>query len=191
MVATLERDDREMRTEAAAADARRDTTDAAQRETTRPAQRSAAGARSSARSERSEFVIVENKPKHLEFIQRSIDRLENNSILLKGWTIILTATLLGLFVSNSDSVASIPIFVICLPVLGFWFLDGHFQSQERQFRALHEHVRHISEEDIDYSMNTSEQKKEPRNGLLQSMFISSLAMFYPPMAAIIILMGTL
>ena len=189
MVATLERDDREMRTEAAAADARRDTTDAAQRDTARPAQRSAA--RSSARSERSEFVIVENKPKHLEFIQRSIDRLENNSILLKGWTIILTATLLGLFVSNSDSVASIPIFVICLPVLGFWFLDGHFQSQERQFRALHEHVRHISEEDIDYSMNTSEQKKEPRNGLLQSMFISSLAMFYPPMAAIIILMGTL
>ena len=190
MVATLEHGERDTRAEAAAAP--RDATDDAQREAARPAQSAATtAARSRTRSERSEFVIVENKPKHLEFIQRSIDRLENNSILLKGWTIILTATLLGLFVSNSDSVASIPIFVICLPVLGFWFLDGHFQSQERQFRALHEHVRHISEENIDYSMNTSEQKKEPRNGLMQSMFISSLAMFYPPMAAIIILMGTL
>ena len=189
MVATLEHGERDTRAEAAAAP--RDTADDAQREAARPAQSAAATTRSRARSERSEFVIVENKPKHLEFIQRSIDRLENNSILLKGWTIILAATLLGLFVSNSDSVASVPIYVICLPVLGFWFLDGHFQSQERQFRALHEHVRHISEEDIDYSMNTSEQKKEPRNGLMQSMFISSLAMFYPPMAAIIILIGTL
>lgn len=188
MVATLEHGERDTRAEAAVS---RDTADDAQREAARPAQSAAAATRSRARSERSEFVIVENKPKHLEFIQRSIDRLENNSILLKGWTIILAATLLGLFVSNSDSVASVPIYVICLPVLGFWFLDGHFQSQERQFRALHEHVRHISEEDIDYSMNTSEQKKEPRNGLMQSMFISSLAMFYPPMAAIIILIGTL
>ena len=189
MVATLEHGERDTRAEAAAAP--RETADDAQREAARPAQSAATTARSRARSERSEFVIVENKPKHLEFIQRSIDRLENNSILLKGWTIILAATLLGLFVSNSDSVASVPIYVICLPVLGFWFLDGHFQSQERQFRALHEHVRHIDEEDIDYSMNTAEQKKEPRNGLMQSMFISSLAMFYPPMAAIIILIGTL
>lgn len=138
-----------------------------------------------------QFVIVENKPKHLEFIQRSIDRLENNSILLKGWTIILAATLLGLFVSNSDSVASVPIFVICLPVLGFWLLDAHFQSQERLYRALHESVRKVEEEDIDYSMDLTEQKKDKRNGLLQSMIVSSLAMFYPPMGAIIVLMGLL
>ena len=138
-----------------------------------------------------QFVIVENKPKHLEFIQRSIDRLENNSILLKGWTIILAATLLGLFVSNSDSVASVPIFVICLPVLGFWLLDAHFQSQERLYRALHESVRKVEEEDIDYSMDLTEQKKDKRNGLLQSMIVSSLAMFYPPMGAIIVLKGLL
>ncbi len=138
-----------------------------------------------------QFVIVENKPKHLEFIQRSIDRLENNSILLKGWTIILAATLLGLFVSNSDSVESVPIFVICLPVLGFWLLDAHFQSQERLYRALHESVRKVDEDDIDYSMDVSEQKKDKRNGLVQSMIVSSLAMFYPPMAAIIVLMGLL
>lgn len=138
-----------------------------------------------------QFVIVENKPKHLEFIQRSIDRLENNSILLKGWTIILAATLLGLFVSNSDSVESVPIFVICLPVLGFWLLDAHFQSQERLYRALHESVRKVEEEDIDYSMDLTEQKKDKRNGLVQSMIVSSLAMFYPPMGAIIVLMGLL
>lgn len=153
----------------------------------------AAGARGGGgrRNRPDQFVIVENKPKHLEFIQRSIDRLENNSILLKGWTIILAATLLGLFVSNSDSVESVPIFVICLPVLGFWLLDAHFQSQERLYRALHESVRKVEEEDIDYSMDVSEQKKDNRNGLVQSMIVSSLAMFYPPMAAIIVLMGLL
>lgn len=154
----------------------------------------AAGARDGGGGRRNrpdQFVIVENKPKHLEFIQRSIDRLENNSILLKGWTIILAATLLGLFVSNSDSVESVPIFVICLPVLGFWLLDAHFQSQERLYRALHESVRKVEEEDIDYSMDVSEQKKDKRNGLVQSMIVSSLAMFYPPMAAIIVLMGLL
>ncbi len=137
------------------------------------------------------MVMDVHKPKHLEFIQRSIDRLENNSILLKGWTIILAATLLGLFVSNSDTIASLPIFAICLPVLGFWLLDAHFQSQERLFRALHEQVRHVDEDDINYSMDTSEQRKNPRNGLVRSMFISSLAVFYPPMAVIVILVGAL
>lgn len=138
------------------------------------------------------MVIIENKPKHLEFIQRSIDRLENNSILLKGWTIILVATMLGLSLSNSGADGSgIPVYVICLPVLGFWLLDAHFQSQERQFRALHEYVRSVPEDDITYSMDTSVQKKDPRNGLLQSMFISSLILFYLPMEAIILFIGVL
>lgn len=130
-----------------------------------------------------ETVVVPRKPKHLEFIQQTIDRMESNSILLKGWTIILTATLLGLF---SDDATSRHIFTLCLPIIGFWVLDGIFQSQQRQFRALHDRVRNKRERDIDFSMDLTEEKNDPKNGLVASMFFSNLGLFYAPVVIIVL-----
>ena len=131
-----------------------------------------------------ELVLTEKKPKHLEFIQQGIDRMENNAILLKGWTIILAATLLGLFATDNAGVALI--LAICLPVIGFWFLDAYFLSQERMLRTLHNRVRFKEEDEIDFSMDLGEFKSEGRNNLIQSMFFSSLFLFYLPMVVIVI-----
>ncbi len=135
-----------------------------------------------------ETVVVPRKPKHLEFIQHAINRVDNNSILLKGWTIILTATLLGLF---ADDQTANHIFTLSLPVLGFWMVDGLFESRLRLLNALHDRIRSIPENEIDFSMDLSPERQDPRNRLFASMFFSSLALFYGPVIAVVFVTGGL
>ncbi len=128
---------------------------------------------------------MENKRKHLEFIQGIINRMAGNLFFLRGWTITLIAALLALFI-NGTSFNYIIYFLLVL-VFVFWILDGYFLSQERLFRALYNHVRKLDEEKIDFSMNTSEYKKDKRNGWVYSMFSATLLFFYLPMVAIMLL----
>jgi len=127
---------------------------------------------------------MENKRKHLEFIQGAINRMAGNLFFLRGWTITLIAALFALSVKDANQNY---IFVIYFPVIIFWILDGYFLSQERLFRALYNHVRKLDEEEIDFSMNTSEYKKDDRNSWICSMFSTTLLFFYIPLIAIMLL----
>lgn len=129
---------------------------------------------------------MENKRKHLEFIQNIISRMAGNLFFLRGWTITLIAALLALFAKGNNSIY-IVYFLIVLTFV-FWVLDGYFLSQERLYRDLYNHVRKLKEEEIDFSMDTSEYKKFKKNTLIYSMFSSTLLVFYFPLiiAAIVI-----
>jgi len=124
---------------------------------------------------------MENKRKHLEFIQGAINRMAGNLFFLRGWTITLIAALLALLIkgSNPDYV-----FIIYFLVIIFWILDGYFLSQERLFRDLYNHVRTLDEKDIDFSMNTAEYKKKWKNSLVWAMFSPTLLIFYLSLAGI-------
>jgi hypothetical protein len=76
--------------------------------------------------------------KHLELIQTVINRLANNSFLLKGWSITLTAGLLGLAAKEADRRFAI---VAYLPLIVFWLLDAYYLRQERLYRRLYEAAR--------------------------------------------------
>ncbi|MGW1228189.1 hypothetical protein [Streptomyces sp. NPDC002530] len=76
--------------------------------------------------------------KHLEFIQAIVTRLGNNSFLLKGWAITLTAAVLAL---SSGQLSWQIALSGTIPLLGFWFLDAYFLRQERLFRALYDDAR--------------------------------------------------
>ncbi len=130
---------------------------------------------------------MENKRKHLEFIQNIISRMAGNLFFLRGWTITLIAALLALF-SKNNSPDYVFYFLIVL-ILVFWILDGYFLSQERSYRDLYNHVRKLKEEEIDFSMDISEYQKYKKNTLIYSMFSSTLLIFYLPLvgAAIYIL----
>ena len=97
-------------------------------------------------------MMNENKRSHLEMIQGVVNRLSQNSFLLKGWSVILVSALMTLAAKDSNLVF---IFLAYFPALAFWFLDGYFLWQERLFRALYDYVRNLNEENIDFSMNTS------------------------------------
>ncbi len=128
----------------------------------------------------------ENKRKHLEFIQGVISRMASNLFFLRGWAITLIAGLFALSVKDSNQIyTSVVYFLIII----FWILDGYFLSQERLFRALYNHVRKLEEKDIDFSMDTTEYKKDEKNSLVCSMFSGTLFFFYLALVVITILIA--
>lgn len=85
-------------------------------------------------------------------IQGVVNRLSQNSFLLKGWSVVLVSALFALAASNTKVYF---IYLAYFPAIAFWILDGYFLSQERLFRALYDHVRGMKAEEVDFSMDTS------------------------------------
>jgi hypothetical protein len=131
---------------------------------------------------------MENKLKHLEFIQGAINRMAGNLFFLRGWTITLITALLALFIKGNSPDY---VFIIYFLIIIFWILDGYFLSQERLFRALYNHVRTLDEKNINFSMNTDEYKKDKKNRWLNAMFSCTLLVFYLSLAVATLLISCL
>jgi hypothetical protein len=123
---------------------------------------------------------MENKRKHLEFIQSVITRMAGNLFFLRGWTITLVTGLFALSATKGTSDTYIILAYFLLAI--FWILDGYFLSQERRFRCLYDDVRKLEEKDIDFSMKTSNYAGEWQNQWWGSMLSSTLLCFYVPLA---------
>ncbi len=126
---------------------------------------------------------MENKQKHLEFIQTVINRMAGNCFLLKGWAITLVTALFALSAKDSNH----NYFLIAyFPVIIFWILNGYFLSQERLFRALYDHVRKLDEPKIDFSMSTSGFENS-KNNWLCSIFSQTLLIFYLTLVGVMLI----
>ena len=99
---------------------------------------------------------MEKKQSHLQMIQGIVNRLSQNSFLLKGWNVVLVSALFALAANNTKLFF---IYLAYFPAIAFWILDGYFLWQERLFRALYDYVRGLDENEIDFSMNTTIMKK--------------------------------
>ena len=117
---------------------------------------------------------MNNKQKHLEFIQGVINRLATASFRLKGWAVVLVAALFVLMREELGGLAPIAV----VPVLIFWGLDGYFLWQERLFRALYDHVRVLQEGSVDFSMNVSAFRNGWKQTWIGSILSITLIMFY-------------
>lgn len=101
---------------------------------------------------------MENKYKHMDYIQSAISRMESNSFYLKGWNVTIIAAIVALSFKESDW--RIYACALVLNVV-FWFLDAYYLKQEKLFRELYNKVSQISDDNlIDFSMNTSEFKEK-------------------------------
>lgn len=123
---------------------------------------------------------MEEKIKHLEFIQAIITRLNSNSFVIKGWVITLMAAVFAISAAEKDLFIG---FLNYLILPAFWVLDGFFLSQERQYRGLYQEVAKKKNSEIDFSLNAKEFNKG-RNIWLSTIFSSTLIVFY---ASLIIL----
>ncbi len=96
------------------------------------------------------MATLENKRSHLAMIQGVVNRLSQNSFLLKGWTVVLISALFALAAKESN-----PLFVYLayFPAAAFWILDGYFLWQERLYRNLYDFVRVLEEDKINFSMD--------------------------------------
>lgn len=128
---------------------------------------------------------MENKRKHLEFLQAAISRMAGNLFLLKGWTITLIAALFALSAKDANRAY---VLVAYFPAIVFWILDGYFLSQERRFRALYNHVRNLPDEQIDFSMDTSPFQHEVGNTWAGAMMSKTLLIYYGALVAIMLVL---
>lgn len=123
---------------------------------------------------------MENKIKHLEFIQLVITRMNVNSFLLRGWSVTLVAALFA-FAAKDTNIEYVLITYISTPL--FWILDGYYLSQERKYRDLYNSIRNKKEIDIDFDMNATIMNNN-KNSWLSSFFSITNLIFYGTLIAI-------
>jgi hypothetical protein len=110
---------------------------------------------------------------HLEFLQNTINRMCNNSFLIKGWTITFISLLFILAVNDSNYWFLI---LSLLPLTCFWGLDAYYLRQERLFRKLYDFVREGKIKEP-FTMNTKPLKKYVDNWFL-TLFSPTIAIVY-------------
>ena len=116
---------------------------------------------------------MELKIKHLEFIQVTINRMANNSFLLKGWVVTIVGALIAFGFKDLDHrYVLISIFVL----FSFWILDGYYLYQEKRFRELYECIAKKKNDEIDFSMKT--EKSEKDEDWFSCIFSPTLRVFY-------------
>lgn len=128
---------------------------------------------------------MDQKIKHLEFIQIAVNRMSGNLFLLKGWTITLIAALFALSAKDTNKAF---VLIAYFPTFVFWVLDGYFLSQERRFRDLYDHVRKLDESKIDFSMDTTQLPATFRTSWGGAMLSKTLLIYYGALAIIMLVL---
>lgn len=123
---------------------------------------------------------MEKKLKHLEMIQSVINRMANNSFLIKGWCVAIVAAILGLLSKDLNKRILI---IVYFPIIMFWILDAYFLYQEKLFRALYNRVRDIDNEQIDFSMNAQEMGAHEVKWV-DAVISGTMFLFYVPLVLI-------
>lgn len=132
---------------------------------------------------------MEEKIKHLEMIQGVINRMANNSFILKGWAVTLAAGIFALPGSNSESVLS---WIGCIPIIAFWGLDTYYLLQERLYRSLYKKVCALDNADIDFSMiATKDVFPDKKNRYLSCLASGTESLFYLPLTALYAIMANI
>lgn len=88
------------------------------------------------------FIMSENNievmHKEIDLIQNCINRMAQNSFLIKGWTLTVIAVVLALAEKLTDSIYLC--FVVLIPLVAFWYLDAFFLQTEKMYRKMYDWV---------------------------------------------------
>lgn len=120
------------------------------------------------------------KLKHLEFIQNAINRMANNSFIIKGWCITLAVALIALL--EKKDINKCYIVFSFLPLLFFWFLDAFYLKTERQYRRLYTDISKKGKKEIDFSMDITLYKE----CYVEALFSRTLLPFYLSLMGIVL-----
>lgn len=125
---------------------------------------------------------MENKLKNLELVQAVINRMANNSFMLKGWAVTLIS---GIFVLAGKDTDKLYFLVAYIPILIFWGLDAYYLLQERLYRSLYDKVRQMDEDKIDFSLKATVQEfNNEKNRYNSCLFSKTELWFYFPLAIV-------
>jgi hypothetical protein len=128
--------------------------------------------------------------KELDLVQIVINRLANNSFLLKGWLIAIVSIILSVSKESVFKPESIYLYaILCLPFLSIWYLDAYFLRQERLYRKLYEWIileRPTGNTEHLYALDP--QRRFEVSSIFRVMLSETLRMFYGiPLVILLIL----
>jgi hypothetical protein len=122
--------------------------------------------------------------KEIDLVQQVINRMANNSFLIKGWAITLIVASLLL------SGTSYYHFAAFLPWLAFWYLDAFFLHIEQLYRALYNWLVENRPKSNDFPLDLDPKNLKKRFPEVKSakrvMFSKTLFAFYGLLFVIII-----
>lgn len=122
--------------------------------------------------------------KEIDLIQSIINRMAQNSFMLKGWVITIFVAVIALNVQTERFIQNLTLSIF---PLAFWYIDAYYLYIERNYRKLYENritLRKSGNSDNLYSLGIGEIKLI---NVLATMFSSSIAWFYIPILGILIL----
>ena len=133
--------------------------------------------------------------KEIDLVQSCINRMAQNSFLIKGWLITLLTVVIALLPETID--LKILCIVGFITILCFWYLDGFFLKMEKLYRWKYEWIissRQTSSENL-YDLNPYNKKmwinhtgvkikKEP--AIIRVMFTKTLTPMYLPLLLVVI-----
>lgn len=96
--------------------------------------------------------------KEIDLIQECINRMANNSFLIKGWTITIVTVVFPILYSKIEK--NIVIFFALVMIGCFWYLDSYFLNLERLYRRKYEWVirNRLINENYFYDLNPYNKK---------------------------------
>lgn len=127
--------------------------------------------------------------KEIDLIQGCINRMANNSFLIKGWALGVFAGVTAF--TKGENLNNI-VLLLCttvVPFICFWVLDAYFLQIERKYRAMYtEKLTKRKNNDCDelFDLNPSKYKV---GSILRIMFSQTLTIFYgiPFLTSVIVL----
>jgi hypothetical protein len=96
--------------------------------------------------------VDEIKIRNLEMIQQIINRMAQNSFLLKGWSITIMT---GIYTLNSERTNYLGHLLIYFSIILFWGLDSYYLMLERRYRELYRQCLEKDGYQFDFKLNNS------------------------------------
>jgi len=118
---------------------------------------------------------MNDKHKHLEFIQNIITRMNTNSFQIKGMSIFISSALLTLTASNYNILY---ISIVYLSLFIFWGLDSYYLSQEKGYRSLYDEIRKLSNDEIDFNLKLNKEHLKDKNSWNYNLLNNTICPLY-------------
>jgi hypothetical protein len=118
--------------------------------------------------------------KEIDLIQGIINRMAQNSFLLKGWTITIIVAVLALtkdtLLTNDLTYFSI---ILLIPLVVFWYLDAFFLHKERCYIKLYDWVIENRSKTTEFQYNLNYRRFEKDvDSIFKIMRSDTLLTFY-------------
>lgn len=122
---------------------------------------------------------INKKIAHLGFIQGVISRMGNNSFLVKGWVLTLVVAILAVLAQSDREYRFEIVFILLLPIVMFWLLNGYYLYQERLFRCLYNKVTSNQVSSEEFTLDTKVLRVEsPIIYFFWAVFSPTLFFYY-------------